>query len=180
MLKTSTVGRSALVSIETKLSGGYPDDPRVPATVRKAGRFMLAGAAITAVICVFQVIVTIIDKSLIAVNGKPPTSSQLTIGVLILIVSYAVYIALWILMARFTRAGHNWARIVSSVLFAISTWQLYSTINSLQANVTITVADIIFIICTVAIWIVGVGAVAMLWRSESSAYFKGQTPVVKR
>jgi hypothetical protein len=180
MLKTSTVGRSALASIETKLSGGYPDDPRVPATVRKAGRFMLACAAITAVICVFQVIVTIIDKSLIDVNGKPPTSSQLTIGVLILIVSYAVYIALWILMARFTRAGHNWARIVSSVLFAISTWQLYSTINSLQANVTITVADIIFIICTVAIWIAGVGAVAMLWRSESSAYFKGQTPVVKR
>jgi hypothetical protein len=180
MLKTSTVGRSALASIETKLSGGYPDDPRVPATVRKAGRFMLAGAAITAVICVFQVIVTIIDKSLIDVNGKPPTSSQLTIGVLILIVSYAVYIALWILMARFTRAGHNWARIVSSVLFAISTWQLYSTINSLKANVTITVADIIFIICTVAIWIAGVGAVALLWRSESSAYFKGQSPVVKR
>jgi hypothetical protein len=180
MFKTSTVGRSALASIETKLSGGYPDDPRVPATVRKAGRFMLAGAAITAVICVFQVIVTIIDKSLIDVNGKPPTSSQLTIGVLILIVSYAVYIALWILMARFTRAGHNWARIVSSVLFAISTWQLYSTINSLKANVTITVADIIFIICTVAIWIAGVGAVALLWRSESSAYFKGQSPVVKR
>jgi hypothetical protein len=180
MLKTSTVGRSALASIETKLSGGYPDDPRVPATVRKAGRFMLAGAAITAVICVFQVIVTIIDKNLIDVNGKPPTSSQLTIGVLILIVSYAVYIALWILMARFTRAGHNWARIVSSVLFAISTWQLYSTVNSLKANVTITVADIIFIVCTVAIWIAGVGAVALLWRSESSAYFKGQSPVVRR
>ena len=175
MLKSSTVGRSAFASIEQKLSGGYPDDPRIPASVRKAGRFMLAGAAITALICLFQVIVTIIDKNLIDINGKPPTSSQLTVGILILIVSYAVYITLWILMARFTRSGHNWARIVSSVLFAISTWQLYSTINSLQANVTITVADIIFIVCTVAIWVAGVGAVALLWRSESSAYFKAQS-----
>lgn len=179
MLKSSTLGRSAFASIEQKLSGGYPDDPRIPASVRKAGRFMLGGAVITALICVFQVIVTIIDKNLIDINGKPPTSSQLAVGILILIVSYAVYITLWILMARFTRAGHNWARIVSSVLFAISTWQLYSTINSLKANVTITVADVIFIVCTVAIWIAGLGAVALLWRSESSAYFKTQ-PASKR
>jgi hypothetical protein len=175
MFKTSTDGHSAFASIEQKLSGGYPDDPRIPVPVRKAGRFMLVGAAITVLICLFQVAVTIIDKNLIDVNGKPPTSSQLAVGILILIVSYAVYITLWILMARFTRAGHNWARIVSSVLFAISTWQLYSTINSLKANVTITVADIIFIVCTVAIWIAGVGAVALLWRSESSAYFKATT-----
>jgi ABC-type Na+ efflux pump permease subunit len=134
---------------------------------------MLAGAAITIVVCVFQVLVTIIDKNLINVNGKTPTSSQLALGVVILIVSYAVYVALWILMARFTRAGQNWARIVSSVLFAISTWQLYSTINSLQAGVTITVSDIVFIVFTCATWGAGVGAVALLWRAESSLYFKG-------
>ncbi len=174
MLKSSTLGRNAIATTEQKLLGGYSDDPRIPAPVRKAGRIMLLGAAITALICLFQVVVTIIDKNLIDINGKPPTSSQLAVGILILIVSYAVYITLWILMARFTRAGHNWARIVSSVLFAISTWQLYSTINSLKANVTITVADIIFIVCTVAIWIAGLGAVALLWRNESSAYFKAQ------
>jgi uncharacterized membrane protein len=179
MFKTSTVGRSAFAGIEKKLSGGSPDDPSVPATVRKAGRFMLAGAAITVVICLFQVIVTVINKNLIDINGKPPTSSQLALGIAILIASYAVYVVLWILMARFTRAGHNWARIVSSVLFAISTWQLYTTINSLKANVTITVADVIFIVFTVAIWVAGVGAVALLWRSESSAYFKAH-PAARR
>jgi len=174
MFKTSTDGRSAFASIEQKLSGGYPDDPRIPAPVRKAGRFMLAGAAITALICLFQVAVEVIDKNLIDINGKPPTSSQLGVGILIVIVSYAVSILLWILMARFTRAGHNWARIVSSVLFAISTWELYATVNSLKANVTITVYEVISIVFTVAIWIAGVGAVALLWRSESSAYFKAQ------
>jgi hypothetical protein len=179
MFKTSTVGRSAFAGIEKKLSGGSPDDPSVPATVRKAGRFMLAGAAITVVICLFEVVLVIVDKNLISINGKPVTSSQLTQGIAFLIVAYAVGALLWILMARFTRAGHNWARIVSSVLFAISTWQLYTTINSLKANVTITVADVIFIVFTVAIWVAGVGAVAMLWRSESGAYFKAH-PAAKR
>jgi ABC-type Na+ efflux pump permease subunit len=173
MFKSSTGGGTAFASIETKLAGGSPDDPRVPPTVRKAGRFMLAGAAVTVVVCVFQVLVTIIDKNLINVNGKPPTSSQLTLGIIILVVSYAVYVALWILMARFTRAGQNWARIVSSVLFAIATWQLYSTINSLQAGVTITISDVVFIVLMCATWAAGVGAVALLWRGESSLYFKG-------
>lgn len=173
MFKSSPAGGAALASIEKRLSGGPPDDRTVPPTVRKAGRFMLAGAAITVVICVFQILVTLIDKNLINVNGKPPTSSQLALGIVILVVSYGVYVALWILMARFTRAGHNWARIVSSVLFAISTWQLYSTINSLRAGVTITVSDVAFIVLTCAMWGAGLGAVALLWRSESSLYFKG-------
>jgi hypothetical protein len=173
MFKSSTGSGTTFAGLEKKLSGGYPDDPTVPPAVRKAVRFMFAGAGVTVLVCLFQVIVTIIDKNLIDVNGKPPSSSQLTLGIIILIVSYAVYIALWLLMARFTRAGANWARIVSSVLFAISTWQLYSTINSLNANVTITVADVIFIIFTVLIWVAGVGAVALLWRPESSLYFKG-------
>jgi hypothetical protein len=175
MFKTSTDGHSAFASIEQKLSGGYPDDPRIPVPVRKAGRFMLVGAAITVLICLFQVAVTIIDKNLIDVNGKPPTSSQLAVGILILIVSYAVYITLWILMARFTRAGHNWARIVSSVLFAISTWQLYQTIDSLHGGEVITAADIIFIVFTIGAWVAGVGAVAMLWRPDSTAYFNART-----
>jgi hypothetical protein len=173
MFKTSTGGRTAFAGIEKKLTGGTPDDPGVPPAVRKAVKFMFAGAAVTIFICVFQVVVTLIDKNLIDVNGKPPTSSQLAVAVVILIVSYAVYVALWLLMARFTRAGQNWARIVSSVLFAISTWQLYSTINSIKAGVAITVADVIFILFTVAIWVCGVGAVALLWRAESSRYFKG-------
>lgn len=170
MFKSST-GGTALASIESKLSGGSPDDPGVPAAVRKAGRFMLLGAAITGFIGLFEIVVVIIDKNLIAINGKPLTSSQLAQGLIFLVFAYGVGALLWILMARFTRAGQNWARIVSSVLFAVSTWLLYSSINSLQS--TITVAEIISIVFTVAIWIAGVGAVALLWRAESTLYFKG-------
>jgi uncharacterized membrane protein len=171
MFKSSTGGGTAFASIETKLSGGSPDDPGLPVTMRKAVRFMLAGAAVTAVFALFEVIATIVDKNSIDINGKPPTSSQLAVGVVILLVSYAIYILLWVLMARFNRAGMKWARIVSSVLFAISTWQLYETIDSLHGGEVITAADIIYIIFTIGAWAAGVGAIAMLWRSDSTAYF---------
>jgi hypothetical protein len=175
MFKSSTGGGTAFAGIETKLSGGAPDDPGLPATMRKAVRFMLAGAAVTAVFALFVVIVTIVDKNSIDVNGRPLTSSQLTVDIVATIVTYAVYILLWILMARFNRAGQKWARIVSSVLFAISTFQLYQTIDSLHGGQVITAADIIYIVITLASWIAGVGAIAMLWRPDSSAYFQAQT-----
>ena len=175
MFKSSTAGGTALTGLEKKLSGGAPDDPGLPATMRKAVRFMLAGAAITAVFAIFEVIATIVDKNAIDINGKSPTSSQLATEIIFLIVSYIVYILLWVLMARFNRAGQKWARIVASVLFAISTIQLYETIDSLHGGQVITAADIIFIIITLAQWGVGVGAIAMLWRPDSSAYFQAQT-----
>jgi hypothetical protein len=175
MFKSSTGGGTAFAGIETKLSGGAPDDPGLPATMRKAVRFMLAGAAVTAVFALFVVIVTIVDKNSIDVNGRPLSSSELATDIVATIVTYAVYILLWVLMARFNRAGQKWARIVASVLFAISTFQLYQTIDSLHGGQIITAADIIYIIITLALWIAGVGAVAMLWRPDSSAYFQAQT-----
>jgi hypothetical protein len=171
----SPIGGTAFAGIETKLSGGAPDDPGLPATMRKAVRFMLAGAAITAVFAVFDAIVTIVDKNSLTVNGKPPTSSELDTTIIVLIVSYVVYVLLWVLMARFNRAGRKWARIVASVLFAISTIQLYESIDSLHGGQVITAANIIFIIITLALWGVGVGAIAMLWRSDSTAYYQAQT-----
>jgi hypothetical protein len=175
MFKSSTGGGTAFASIETKLSGGSPDDPGLPVTMRKAVRFMLAGAAVTGVFAIFEVIATIVDKNSIDINGKPPTSSELATGIVILIVSYAVYILLWLLMARFNRAGQKWARIVSSVLFAISTWQLYETVDSLHGGMVITGADVIYIIFTIGAWAAGVGAIAMLWRPDSTAYFNARS-----
>jgi predicted permease len=175
MFKSSTGGGTALASIETKLSGGAPDDPALPVTMRKAVRFMLAGAAITGVFAIFEVIATLVNKNSIDIKGKPPTSSELAVGIVFLVVTYAVYIVLWVLMARFNRAGQKWARIASAVLFAISTWQLYEVMESLHGGEVITFTDIIYIVLTIGAWAVGVGAIAMLWRSQSSAYFTAQT-----
>ena len=175
MFKSSIGGGTAFAGIEKKLSGGAPDDPSLPVTMRKAVRFMLAGAAITALFAIFEVVATIVDKNAIDINGKSPTSSQLATEIVFLIVSYIVYILLWVLMARFNRAGMKWARIVASVLFAISTLQLYETVASLHGGQVITAANVIVIIVTLASWAIGVGAIAMLWRPDSSAYFQAQT-----
>lgn len=175
MFKSSTAGGTALAGLEKKLSGGEPDDPGLPVTMRKAVRFMLAGAAIYVVFGVFSVIATTAAKNSIDINGKPPTSSALAQGIIFLIVYYVVFTLVWVLMARFNRAGMMGARIAATVLFAISTFLLYSPIASLHAGQVITAADIIIFVLTVASWAVGLGAIAMLWRSDSSAYFRAQT-----
>jgi hypothetical protein len=176
MFKSSTGGGTAFAGIEKKLSGGAPDEPGLPATMRKAVRFMLAGVAITVVFGVFMLIVAIANKNSIDVKtGKPLSSSGVTEDVVGTVVSYIVYALLWLLMARFNRAGQKWARIVASVLFGISTLQLYEIVSSLNGGTIINGAVIVFLLLTIALWAVGAGAIAMLWRSTSSAYFQAQS-----
>ncbi len=177
MFNSSTPGGSTrFASIETKLSGGAPDDPGLPATMRKAVRFMLAGAAVTVAFGLFMVIVAIASRNSIDVKtGKPLSSSGVAADVIGTLVSYIVYVLLWLLMARFNRAGQKWARIVASVLFGISTLQLYEIISSLNGGTIINGAVIVFLLLTIALWAAGVGAIAMLWRTPSTAYFNAQT-----
>jgi hypothetical protein len=178
MLKTSSGGQSsqtALAGLEKKLTGRDPDDSAIPPTVRKAVRFMLAGAAVTIVFALFQVIVEIVNRNALDnVGGKPPSSSQLAARLAFVIVGYAIVTWIWVLMARLNRAGLTWARIAASVLFAIVTLELYIVVDSIKAGQVLTVADIIYIVFLVGIWVAGVGAIAMLWRPQSSAYFKAR------
>jgi len=162
--------QSALATFEKTLSGRNPDDSVVPSPVRKAVRWMLAGAGVTAVTGVFSVIVVISDSHALN-NGTQPTSGQLTQLLVYYIISTVVFMAIWVLMARLNRSGQKWARIVASVLFAIATWDLYQGVNSLQAGQTVLVLNVISFVLAVAEWICGLGAIALLWRSESSVYF---------
>jgi hypothetical protein len=174
MLKTSS-GQTALGGLEKKLTGNVPDDSDVPGPVRTAVRLMLCGGAVTAVIGVFLVIALIADKNALTDSaGKKLSSGELTSGVISYAFLYAVLVVVWVLMARMNRAGRGWARIAASVLAAISTINAYSTINSLRGGETLTVTYIVLIVFTLAIWIIGVVAVAMLWRTESSEYFKAR------
>jgi hypothetical protein len=176
MLKTSSGGQLALADIEKKLTGSDPDDSAVPSPIRKSVRFMLGGAAITALTGLFSIIVVLSDPTAIN-SGKEPTGSQLTGNVVEVILFTIVYTFLWVLMARMNRAGHVWARIVASVLFLIATYDIYAAISSLQSTsaVIIHVYNIISFVLQIAEWICGLGAVALLWRQESGAYFKARS-----
>jgi hypothetical protein len=178
MLKTSPgSGQSALASLENlekKLAGRDPEDSAIPATVRKAVRFMLGGALITLLAGVFTVIATIADPGLIN-SGKQPATSAVSGDVVQVILLTLVYTALWVLMARMNRSGQVWARIVASVLFAISTYSLYAAINSLHSGEYLAVVNIVSFVLAVGEWVCGLGAIAMLWRADSGAYFRSRS-----
>jgi hypothetical protein len=175
MLKTSS-GQTALAGLEKKLTGNVPDDSDIPGPVRRAVRLMLSGGAVTAVIGVFLVIATIVDKNALTdSSGKKISSGEFTSGVIGYLVTYLILTAIWVLMARANRAGRGWARIVASVLALISTIDAYSIVNSLRGGESVTVLGVVFIVGTLALWVIGVLAVAMLWRSESGAYFKARS-----
>jgi glucan phosphoethanolaminetransferase (alkaline phosphatase superfamily) len=179
MLKTSSAGRtgqSAVADFEKRLTGRVPDDADVPGPVRKGVRFMLAGAALTALVGIFLLIATIVDKNALTdSSGKKLSSAEFTSNVVGTAITYLILVVIWVLMARMNRSGHNWARILASVFCAISTYDAYSLVNSLKGGTTITVAGIVYIVFTLALWVVGVIAIALIWRSESSAYYRARS-----
>jgi hypothetical protein len=176
MLKTTSSGQGGqapLAGLGKKLVGSDPDDSAIPVPVRKAVKFMLGGASVTLVAGLFTVVATLVDPRLIN-SGKQPTSGQLTSDIVEVALLTLVYAALWVLMARMNRSGQGWARIVASVLFAISTYSLYSTINSLHSGEYLAVVDIISFVLAIVEWVCGLAAVALLWRGESGVYFKAR------
>jgi hypothetical protein len=71
-----------------------------------------------------------------------------------------VLIGLWLWLARAVGQGRNWARILSTVLFALATLQLaglHSAVAVFWAMLT---------------WLTGLAAVWLLWRPASSVFFK--------
>lgn len=180
MLNTSPsgrIGQTALADLEKKLAGRDPDDSDIPAPTRKAVRYMLGGAAVTLLLGVFWVIVALADKNALTnSSGKKLTNGQFAGGIVeTLVLEFLLPAAIWVLMARFNRSGQGWARIASSVLCAIDTYFSFGLVNSLRAGQTLTVADIVYVILTLAAWILGVLAVALMWRRESTEYFRARS-----
>jgi hypothetical protein len=138
---------------------------------------MLGGALVSLILGVFWIVMEVADKNALTdSNGKKLTNGQFAGGVIdYFIFEYLVPAVIWVLMARFNRAGRSWARIVASVLCAIDTYLTFGIINGLRAGETITVADIVLLVLWVASWVIGVIAIALVWRSESGVYFKARS-----
>jgi Beta-lactamase len=100
------------------------------------------------------------------------TASQVTTQQHVLliagIVSGLIVIAAWILIARATQAGKNWARITGAVLFGLAT---LDALSGLINPVAVPVKILAFVI-----WLLGLIAVIRLWRAASTAYFKAPRP----
>ena len=60
--------------------------------------------------------------------------------------------------------GKNWARILSTVLFGLATLDMFGVFSQPK-----TVLGLVFPVLT---WLIGLGAVILLWRGESTEFFK--------
>jgi hypothetical protein len=72
--------------------------------------------------------------------------------------------ALWLWMAQASRAGKNWARIVSTVFFGIDTVSQLVSLRSPSGGVARFYG--------LLIWVIGLVAIVLLWQRTSSDYFR--------
>ena len=150
--------------------GGTPPDPTRPAPprpVRTAVLLMYTGAALSAV----SLIVTVLNfhaiERVIRNASSTLTAQQVhndaIVAVTIAVVESLIAIGLWLLMAWGNKNGQSWARITATVLFGLNTILLLLSFTRAAASLSLAFS--------VLVWLVGLGAILLLWRKESSQYF---------
>jgi hypothetical protein len=151
-----------------------PDtQPRtVPESVRRAVRAMYGGAAASLIYLVSSVVTQGSTKTAIEKRFPNLTASQVSTQQHALLIagitSGLIAIAAWILIARASQAGKNWARITGTVLFGLAT---LDALGGLVNPVAVPVKILAFVI-----WLFGLIAVVRLWQANSTAYFKAPRP----
>jgi hypothetical protein len=157
----------------TEAGGQLPETPDVrplPTSVQTAVRLMYAGAAISAISFVLGLVT--IGSVRHALEKQNPTysaskiSSLVSAEIAIVVVAGVIGVGLWLWMAWANKRGKNWARITGTVFFGLYTLDLI-----LVAARSASGISTVFAIVT---WLIGLGAVIMLWRRESSGYFHAQ------
>jgi hypothetical protein len=78
-----------------------------------------------------------------------------------------ISIGLWVWMALMNKAGKSWARIVATVLFVLDT--LFLLLGLARAGAAASS------LVSILTWLIGVGAIILLWRKDSSGYFTVQS-----
>jgi hypothetical protein len=143
-----------------------PSVPRSAPTVRAAVRLLYAGAAITTLTLIISVVAVAFTGGGAARLRLLGRSQPLPIAITVGIGGGLVLVALWLWMAQANGQGRNWARILSTVLFGLASLHLFGSKGLVQ------------LVFAVVLWLVGLAAVCLLWRSSSNAFFKpgGFTP----
>jgi hypothetical protein len=154
-------------------SSGNPVElqrPPAPQSVVNAVKLMYAGAAVSTISLVISLADISGTKAAIRKARPSLTATQVnqlnTFIISLAIVSGVLGIALWLWMARANNQGKNWARIVSTVLFGLATLDLLGVFSQPK-----TLLGLVFPLLT---WLIGLGAVFLLWRPDSTAFFKPQ------
>jgi hypothetical protein len=156
-------------------SGPAPEPERVPPprNVLTAVRLMYAAAAIE----VIGVVVFLVSrgslKSTILSRHPGDTAAQLHTAEIArtvpLIIGAIIAVALWLWMAWANRQGRNWARVVSAVLFGISTLDLIVGIVVAKGAVASQIVGVV-------IWLMGLAVILLIFSKQSSPYYQPRAP----
>jgi hypothetical protein len=140
--------------------------PRLPIsapTVWAAVRLMYAGA----LVCVVNLAISIVSLALNGPRGVTlrlgERSQSLSVAIAVGLLGSLFVVALWLWMARTTSQGRGWARICSTALFALASFELISV-----AAASKMLLGLIFWAPT---WVVSAAATWLLWRPDSGVYF---------
>ena len=149
--------------------------PAPPTSVQTAVRLMYSGAVISAISFILGLATLGNLKHTLQKDHPSYTTAHInslvTASVVFIIVVGIIGVGLWVWMARMNLKGRNWARILGTVFFAIDTLDLLGVFRGSASAISA-----VFAIVT---WLVGLGAVIMLWRRESTAYFKREQMMVQ-
>ena len=148
-----------------------PARPEPPPSVVMAVRLMYAGAVVSAVSLVVGLATVGSLRSALHKAQPTLTPTQLhdlqTVVVVGSIIIGLISIGLWVWMALMNKAGKNWARIVATVLFGLDTLFLLLGVARAGAAASSLVS--------VLIWLIGLGAIILLWRRDSTEYITAQS-----
>jgi hypothetical protein len=148
--------------------------PQPPGPVRLATYFMYGGAVLSLLNGLLVALTIASYRTAIRRAFPRYTDTRVheaaAAGVTISVVLALVEICLWLGLAWACRAGKGWGRMTGTVLFVLNT-VLLAVPLLVRANSGVPAHVTIGTLLTVLIWLAGLGAVVMLWRRESSAYF---------
>jgi hypothetical protein len=139
-----------------------------PRSVLNAVRLMYVGAGLSAIVVI--VILATLGGLKAAIVAKYPHYSatkvhQTEVGIIAsYVVTGLIAVGLWLWMAWANRRGRNWARFVSAVFFAINTLNLITSFRVAHAIGALIVG--------VAVWLVGAGAIVLIFNRESTPYYQ--------
>jgi hypothetical protein len=152
----------------TQGQGPLPQRPEPPQQLQNAVRLMYAGAGLSAVSFIVGLVTIGSLKSTIRADDPSFTNAQVNAGVTIALVIAGIFgligLGPWIWMALANRAGKSWARVVATVFFGIDTVGLLASFARTNTGASI--------ILEVLVWLVGLGAIILMWNRESSAYYQ--------
>lgn len=170
MLKPFSPGNGKLPDFLDFLT--LPEEPEsFPASLRRAVRLLRTGAAATTVWGLYVAIYSVFTTSYtVSAKGQitAVTGPRHVMAVVLMVVFTLIFAAAWMQMARMTRQGRKAARSTSMVLFFFWSVMSFLSIGSVSVNIGLAVEVVGILI----IWAIGLGAIFLLWRPESSEHFR--------